>query len=133
MSETINQLEKFKKYSFIDLSQKKTVNLVDIINENYTNSKSHCFYVVFLFSATWLPDSSIQLADKLRSFYQIQKQNFQNFELIFLSSDKSFAEYKAFMNKNNYIRYTLDLLDQSTKVLSFLINNYLISLNFYYY
>ncbi|RNA22971.1 hypothetical protein BpHYR1_046406 [Brachionus plicatilis] len=92
-----------------------SVNLVDIINDNYTNSKNEFFNVLFFFSATWLPDSSTLLCDKIRSFYQIKKKNFDNLELIFFSSDKSFSEYKSFMENNSFIRYTLDFLDQNTK------------------
>lgn len=116
MCETSSQIEKLKNFNFIDLKKKRSVNLVDIINDNYTNSKNEFFNVLFFFSATWLPDSSTLLCDKIRSFYQIKKKNFDNLELIFFSSDKSFSEYKSFMENNSFIRYTLDFLDQNTKV-----------------
>lgn len=116
MTETTCEISKFKQYSFIDLVKTKTVDITDIINDNYTNSKSDFFYVIFFFSASWLPDSSNMLADELKSFYQIEKNKFKNLDLIFISSDKSFTEYNSFIKKNNFMRYTLHFLDHNTKV-----------------
>lgn len=117
MSETTCEINKFKLYSFIDLVKTKTVDLNEIINDNYTSSNSDYFYVIFFFSASWLPDSSNMLADELKSFYQAEKNKFRNFDLIFISSDKSFTEYKSFVKRNSFLRYTLDFLDHNTKVL----------------
>ena len=84
------------------------------------------FYIILYFTANWLPDASNkQLNKKLENFYTSKNSKKKsnkikyNFELIFISSDKTKNSYDQFLNSNKYIRYALSFQDQELKVILF--------------
>ena len=110
-----------RQCSFIDRSRHNTpIELDDIIEENHKKNSNELFYIILYFTANWLPDASNKhLNKKLESFYlsRLKSQNSKlNFELIFISSDKTKSSYDQFLNANKYIRYSLAFQDQELKV-----------------
>lgn len=102
-----------KQCTFYDRLKNSTVELDDLIEENYlfnlNEEQNHYFYLMFYFTANWLPDTfNKHLNDKLEYFSRNRRQSFNNFELIFVSSDKTIEAYKEFMLKNKFIRYSLE-------------------------
>ena len=107
--------------SFIDRHKNSTVELEDIIEDNYKKNKSLQFHIILYFTANWLPDASNkQLNKKLENFYSNKNSSTNakrpNFELIFISSDKTKSTYEQFLKANSYIRYSLSFQDQELKV-----------------
>jgi hypothetical protein len=81
-----------------------------------TSKGTRSFYLIIYFSANWLPDNSNHdFNRKLEKFYtnnRITKQ----FEIIFISFDKTFESYQKFLDNNKFIRYTLSFEEKETKV-----------------
>lgn len=113
--------------SFIDRHRSNTsIELDDIIEENYKKNQSELFHIILYFTANWLPDASNkQLNKKLERFYTSKNSKRKsnktkpNFELIFISSDKTKISYDQFLNANKYIRYALSFDEQELKVILF--------------
>ena len=113
--------------SFIDRHRSNaSIELEDIIEDNYKKNQGEHFYIVLYFTANWLPDASNkQLNKKLENFYTSKNSKKKsnkikyNFELIFISSDKTKNSYDQFLNSNKYIRYALSFQDQELKVILF--------------
>ena len=116
-----------RQCSFLDKHRSNvTVELDDIIEDNYKKNQSELFYIILYFTANWLPDASNkQLNKKLEHFYtskNLKRKNNKtkpNFELIFISSDKTKSSYDQFLSANKYIRYSLSFDEQELKVISF--------------
>lgn len=107
-----------KQCTFLDRFRNSHIELDDLIEENYDkNSDSKIFYIILYFTANWLPDvCNKNLNKKLELFNTNQRQIVKNFELIFISSDKTKDSYKEFLNENKFIRYSLEFQDQELKV-----------------
>ncbi|CAF1043979.1 unnamed protein product, partial [Brachionus calyciflorus] len=106
----------FKQCLFYDGLRKTIIEIDDIIEDNYLNSTCNDFYVMFYFTATWVPNGTSEILNhKIQSIYHERKNSLNNFELIFVSSDKSLSEYRSFLKNNAFIRYSLDFSDQDLK------------------
>ena len=109
-----------RQCSFIDRNRHMPIELDDIIEENYKKNTDELFYIILYFTANWLPDASNKhLNKKIESFYLNKNANQNkklNFELIFISSDKTKSSYEEFLGANKYIRYSLAFQDQELKV-----------------
>ena len=113
-----------RQCTFVDRYRNSLVELDDIIEENWnkykTNDDEYVFYVLLYFTANWLPEASNKnLNKKLAEFYSSSNRKHNNFELIFISSDKTKDSYHEFLNSNKYIRYSLAYQEQELKVYIF--------------
>lgn len=87
-------------------------------NDSITTISDECneLHLLLYFSANWLPDScNKNLNKKLSDFYRSEKLR-KNFELIFISSDKTRDAYNQFLSENKFIRYALVFQDSDLKV-----------------
>jgi hypothetical protein len=116
-----------RQCTFFDRYRNSLIELDDIIEENYNKCKTNeeddefVFYILLYFTANWLPEASNKnLNKKLAEFYLNSNRKHKNFELIFISSDKTKDSYYEFLNANKYIRYSLAYQEQELKVNAFL-------------
>ena len=109
-----------QKCSLVDRQRNSLISLDDLIEDRFgLQANLHDpieFYLMLYFNANWLPEvSNAALNQKLSDFYTKEGEKKQ-FELIFISSDKTIEQFNLFLKKNKFIRYSLFFEDQSLKV-----------------
>lgn len=98
------------------MTSTKVVEKDESLPQPPTEDGAFSFYLLLYFTADWLPENSNQmLNEKLKKFYE-RKKSKANFELIFISSDKTNDSYTDFLNKNRFIRYSLAFHEKDLKV-----------------
>ena len=111
-----------KQCSFIDRHRNSDIELIDLIEEKYLNGrrihKENVTHLMLYFNAKWLPSSCNEMLNlKLEKFMKHKN----NFELIFVSMDKTRDLYEQFLKENKFIRYSLSFHDNELKVLLLLL------------
>ena len=66
------------------------------------------------FNAEWIPKTSNQMLNTKLENYILKQKN--NFELIFISMDKTKDLYERFLKENMFIRYSLKFHEHELKV-----------------
>jgi hypothetical protein len=124
-----------RQCTFLDRYRNAYVELDDIIEENFNsldnnnnnnndknndNGNNNQLNLMLYFTANWLSEtnaSSKELNKKLTNLCLNKKINNCNyFEIVFISSDKTKDSYDQFIDRNKFIRYSLQFQDQEIKV-----------------
>ncbi len=127
----LQDMNLLRQCTFIDRTRDSFVELDDILEERHIavsrnidtqdpwvsrQKEPTTFHLLLYFTANWLPDNcNRELNKKLSSFYGKESVRRQ-FELIFVSSDKTAESYNKFLSENKFIRYALAFQEQEIKV-----------------
>ena len=105
-----------RQCTFVDRYRNSKIELDDIVEERYARFKSNEdrvkslpdeFHLLLYFTANWLPDTcNKNINKKLYEFYKSESIN-KNFEIVFISSDRTKDSYNEFLNENKFVRYAL--------------------------